>query len=77
MLKGVTINEIEAIFAVIERFAISREAVIIPLKPSTPGVVRRLPNGKVEIVVDSGQPFEEWLAWLERQLRELTGRITP
>ena len=51
-LTAVTLPVIERIFEVLERLGISREAVVIPLKPASPGTVRKLPNGKFEIVVD-------------------------
>jgi len=72
MLKAVTLKEIEKIFTVLERLAISREAVMIPLRPATPGAVRRLPDGKFEIVVDAVVPIDDWLPILEQQLRSLT-----
>ena len=74
MLNAVTLNEIEKIFAVLERLDISREAVIIPLRPATPGSVRRLPNGKFEIIVDAAVPIDDWLPILEQQLRSITGQ---
>ena len=52
MLQAVTLREIQAIFAVTDGLGISREALVIPLSPGRPGRVRRLPNGKLEIVVD-------------------------
>jgi hypothetical protein len=73
-LKAVTIAEIERIFEVLERLDISREAVIIPLQPAHPGAVRRLPNGKFEIRVESETPIDEWLPELERLLVEARGR---
>ncbi len=73
MLSAVTLNEIEQIFVVLERLNISREAVIIPLRPASPGSVRRLPNGKFEIIVDAVVPLDEWLPTLEQQLRALMG----
>jgi hypothetical protein len=72
-LKAVTIAEIERIFAVLERLDISREAVVIPLRPAHPGGVRRLPNGKFEITVESETPFDEWLPELERLLAAAAG----
>jgi len=36
-------------------------------------VVRKLPNGKIEIVVDADQPFDQWLATLEGQIKRLSG----
>ncbi len=68
MLTAVTLNEIEKIFTVLERLDISREAVIIPLRPAVPGSVRKLPNGKFEIIVDAQTPIEDWLPVLEEQL---------
>jgi len=67
-LTAVTIREIEGIFEILDRLGISREAVVIPLRPTHPGVVRRLPNGKLEIQVESETPFAEWLPELERML---------
>ena len=69
MLTAVTLNEIERIFMVLERLGISREAVVIPLRPAVPGSVRRLPNGKFEIIVDAAVPIDEWLPMLETQLK--------
>ncbi|HEY8516772.1 MAG TPA: hypothetical protein VIS07_14785 [Candidatus Binatia bacterium] len=70
-LKVVTLKEIERIFTVIDRLGVSREAVVIPLKPATPGSVRKMPNGKYEIVVDAEQPLDDFLVELERRLHEL------
>jgi len=72
-LTAVTLKEIEAVFEVLERLGISREAVVIPLKPAHPGAIRTLPNGKVEITVESETPLVDWLPELERMLREATG----
>ena len=71
MLSVVTLDEIEKIFTVLERLGISREAVVIPLRPAVPGTVRRLPNGKFEIVVDAEVPIDDWLPLAERELRSL------
>ncbi len=64
MLDAVTLKEIEAIFAVTDALGISREALVIPLAPGRPGRVRRLPSGKLEIVVDADVPLAEWLTGL-------------
>jgi hypothetical protein len=72
-LKAVTLKEIERVFEVLERLGISREAVVIPLKPESPGRMRVLPGGKVEIVVESERSLEEWLPELEAWLRSQTG----
>jgi hypothetical protein len=70
-LTAVTLPVIERIFEVLERLGISREAVVIPLKPASPGTVRKLPNGKFEIVVDADAPLDAWLPELEQRLRAL------
>jgi hypothetical protein len=67
-ITAVTLREIERIFEVLDRLGISREAVVIPLKPAHPGGVRILPNGKVEILVESEVALEAWLPELERLL---------
>ena len=72
-LTAVTLREIEAVFEVLDRLGISREAVVIPLKPAHPGGIRSLANGKVQITLESETPLAEWLPELERQLREATG----
>ncbi|MBF6568003.1 MAG: hypothetical protein IVW54_03895 [Candidatus Binataceae bacterium] len=74
MPKAVTLKEIERIFAVIEPIGISREAVIIPLRPEHPGRVRKLAGGKIEIVVErDDNEFEGWLTKLDGQVRDLMG----
>jgi hypothetical protein len=60
-LQVVTMKEIDAIFAVTDALGIHREQLVIPLGPGTPGRVRRLPNGKLEIVVDAERPLDEWV----------------
>ncbi len=73
MLKAVTLKEIEAIFAVTDAMGVSREALVIPLSPGRPGRVRRLPNGKLEIVVDAEAPLAEWLKTLPDLIRAAQG----
>jgi hypothetical protein len=68
MLEVVTMKEIDAIFAVTDALGIHRETLVIPLGPASPGRVRRLPSGKLEITVDAVRPVEEWL-------RDLPGLI--
>jgi len=72
-LAAVGMKEIEAIFTVLDRLGISREAVVIPLRPTHPGGIRTLPNGKVEIRVESETPLEAWLVELEHELRAAIG----
>jgi hypothetical protein len=64
MLDVVTMKEIDAIFAVTDALGIHREKLVIPLGPATPGRVRRLPNGKLEITVDAAAPIDEWVKGL-------------
>ena len=51
-----------------DRLGLNREWVEIPLSAETPGVVRKLQNGKLEIIVDADQPFDEWLSSLEPKI---------
>jgi hypothetical protein len=74
VLTAVTLKEIEKIFTVLERLGISREAVVIPLRPAVPGSVRRMPDGRIEIVVDAEVPIDEWLRTLENELKSYVAR---
>jgi hypothetical protein len=67
-LPVVTMKEIDAIFEVTDALGIHREMLVIPLGPGSPGRVRRMPSGKLEIVVDAERPIEEWV-------KELPGLI--
>lgn len=69
MLELVTMKEIEQIFAVTDALGIHREGVVIPLGPASPGAVRRLPNGKIEITVDAVIPIDEWVTQLPDLIR--------
>ena len=71
MLEAVTLREINRIFEITDRLGIHRESLVIPLGPRHPGRVRRMPNGKIEIVVESEGEFEDWLAGLEAALAPL------
>ena len=73
MLKEVTMREIEAIFEVTDRMGLSREELMIPLMPRHPGTVRRMPGGKLQIVVESEGEFSDWVAGLEERIRALDG----
>ena len=64
MLEVVTMKEIDAIFAVTDALGVHREQLVIPLGPGSPGRVRKLPNGKLEITVDAVRPLGEWLTEL-------------
>ena len=64
MLEVVTMKEIDAIFVVTDALGVHREMLVIPLGPATPGKVRKLPSGKLEITVDAERPIEEWVKTL-------------
>lgn len=68
VVTAVTLPVIERIFEILDRLEISREAVVIPLKPEHPGGVRRLANGKLEIKVESEAALDDWLPDLEQLL---------
>lgn len=70
MLEMVTQREMERIFEVTDRLQIHRESLVVPLGARDPGRVRRMPGGKVEIVVDARDP-EAFLAGLEAALAAL------
>jgi hypothetical protein len=72
-LKVVTMREIEMIFEILDRRGISREAVVIPLRPVSPGSAKKLASGKIEILVESERPLDEWLKELEPRLVALAG----
>ena len=64
MLDVVSMKEIDAIFAVTDALGIHRERLVIPLGPASPGRVRKLPSGKLEITVEAQRPLEDWLGGL-------------
>lgn len=68
-LQAVSFQQISRILEVTDGLGLNREWVEIPLSPESPGVVRTLPNGKLEIIVDADQPFEQWLAALPTQIQ--------
>ena len=73
MLDAVGMNEINRIFAVTDAMGVHREQIVIPLATGK-GRVRRMPSGKLEIVVDAEQPLEEWLAGLPALIRSALGQ---
>jgi hypothetical protein len=72
-LEVVTMREIDAIFAVTDALGIHRETLVIPLGPASPGRVRKLPSGKLEIVVDALQPIEQWVRELPKLIAAARG----
>lgn len=73
MRQMVSFQQINEILEVTDRLGLSREWVEIPLSPASPGMLRKLPNGKIEIVVAAVTPFEQWLAGVEGEIKRLTG----
>ena len=68
MLDAVGMNEINRIFEVLDAMGVHREHVVIPLGTGK-GRVRKLPSGKLEIVVDANTPLDEWLRGLPALIR--------
>jgi hypothetical protein len=73
MLEAVTIREIQRIFEVTDRMGLHRESLVIPLAPRHPGRIRRMPGGKIEIVVDGEADFEGWMSGLEEEIKKALG----
>lgn len=69
-LQAVSFKQISRILDVTDALGLNREWVEIPLSPENPGVVRKLANGKLEIVVDAEQPFEEWITSLPTRIQQ-------
>jgi hypothetical protein len=68
VLDAVGMKEINRIFEVIDGLGIHREHVVIPLGTGK-GRVRRLPSGKLEIIVDAETPFDQWVEGLPGLIR--------
>jgi hypothetical protein len=68
-LHVVSFTHINRILGVTDSLGLNREWVEIPLSPESPGLVRRLANGKLEIIVDADQPFEDWLRSLPERIQ--------
>ena len=70
-LPAVSFQQISQILELTDQLNISREAVEIPLSPESPGVIRRLSNGKIEIIVDADLPFDQWLPTVSSKVQAL------
>ncbi|MFO0773493.1 MAG: hypothetical protein U0172_02350 [Nitrospiraceae bacterium] len=66
---ALTFQQICRILDVTDRLGLDREWVEIPLSMERPGLVRRLPNGKLEIIADADAAFDEWLEALPARIR--------
>ncbi len=68
MSDAVSFQQINQILELTDELEINREWVEIPLGAESPGLVRKLDNGKLEIIVDADVPFDEWLGTLESKI---------
>ena len=64
-------REMRLIFEVTDAWGIDREEITVPLEMEGPGAVRRLPDGKIEIVVPGEVPLEGWLSTLGDELEKM------
>ena len=70
-LSMVSFAQISRILEITDSLGLNREWVEIPLSPESPGIVRRLVNGKLEIIVDADQPFDDWLGSLPTHIHQV------
>ncbi|GBL38953.1 MAG: hypothetical protein SCG73_02890 [Nitrospiraceae bacterium] len=68
-LDVVSFKQISRILELTDSLGLNREWVEIPLSPESPGLVRKLANGKLEIIVDADQPFDDWLGSLPKHIQ--------
>ena len=71
--KDVTFAQINRILELTDALELDREWIEIPLAASSHGNIRKLPNGKIEIVVDADVPFDEWLAAARQRIQQVSG----
>ncbi|MGH7255746.1 MAG: hypothetical protein ACREI3_08210 [Nitrospirales bacterium] len=69
-MEVVSFQQIGQILELTDQLGLSREWVEIPLSPERPGSVRKLPNGKIEIIVDADTPFDQWIRTIEPQIKQ-------
>jgi hypothetical protein len=72
-LEIVSFKYISRFLEVTDSLGLIREWVEILLSPERPGVVRRLTNGQLEIIVDADQQFKDWLGSLPKHIRLVQG----
>jgi hypothetical protein len=70
--KDVTFAQITRILELTDELEMDREWIEIPLAASSPGKIRKLSNGKIEIVVDADLPFDEWLASARQRIQQVS-----
>jgi hypothetical protein len=69
----VSFQQISRILELTDQLGLDREWIEIPLSTESPGLVRKLKSGKLEIIVDADRPFDQWLADLPSQIQGATG----
>jgi hypothetical protein len=69
-LQMVSFQQISRILDVTDALGVNREGVEISLSPESPGAICRLTNGKLAIIVDADQPFDQWLNTLSTQIQQ-------
>lgn len=72
-MRPIGMLEMNRVFEVVDGLELSRESIQVPLLPEGGGSVRRLDNGRFEIVLPADGDLDAWLPTLERRLRELAG----
>ena len=72
-LQMLSFEQISRILEVTDSVGVNRERVEIPLSPESPGAIRRLTTGKLEIIVDADQPFDQWLNTLSTRIQQAQG----
>lgn len=72
-IETVSFQQINQILELTDQLGLDREWIEIPLSAESPGLVRKLTSGKLEIIVDADRPFEQWLADLPSQIQGATG----
>jgi len=70
--KDVTFAQINRILELTDELDLDREWIEIPLAASSPGNIRKLSNGKIEIGVDADVPFDEWLAAARQRIQQVS-----
>ena len=72
-LEIVPFKHISRSLEVTDSLGLNREWAEILLSPERPGVVRRLTNGQLEIIIDADQQFKDWLGSLPKHIRLVQG----
>ena len=70
-MRPIGMAEMNRVFEVVDELELSRESIQVPLLPEGEGSVRRLDNGRFEIVLPADGNLDDWLPSLAARLREL------